>query len=152
MKSLRELFFSIPCSWNGKGELVTPIAFIHSDSRRIQPGDLFVAVKGLRSDGHGFIAEAVRRGARAVVCERFDREANERGVPQFQVSGSRAVLSHLVASAYDFPARKLKCIGITGTNGKTTTSFLIQYLLNTQSRAGLIGSVHYDDGKEIRPA
>ena len=152
MKTLRQLLDGIPCSWNGKGELATQITSVHSDSRRIRPGDLFVAISGLHLDGHQFITEAVQRGAKAIVSEHFDHAAADLGVPQFSVSSSRAILSQLVACTYDFPARKLKCIGITGTNGKTTTAFLIQYLLNVVSRAGLIGSIHYDDGKTKQAA
>ena len=147
MKVLRQLLEGISCSWNGKGELTTPIAAVRSDSRKVKLGDLFVAIPGFNVDGYQFIADAIQRGAKAVVAERFDRIVGERGIPQFVVSDSRTALACLVASAYDFPARKLKLIGITGTNGKTTTSFLIQYLLNAKSHAGLIGSIWYDDGK-----
>lgn len=147
MKTLRQLLDGIPCSWNGKGELNTPIAYVRSDSRQIKPGDLFVAITGLHLDGHQFIKEAIRRGAKVVVSERFDRAASDLEIPQFNVSKSRTALSQLVACAYDFPARKLKCIGITGTNGKTTTAFLVQYLLNEVTRAGLVGSIYYDDGE-----
>lgn len=147
MKTLRELIEGIACSWNGKGELTTQISHVQSDSRKVKPGDLFVAVRGLHADGHQFIQDAVRQGAKAIVSEHFDRTASEAGIPQFCVSDARAILSRLVAYAYDFPAHKLTMIGVTGTNGKTTTSFLIQHLLNCVSRAGLIGSIYYDDGK-----
>jgi len=152
MKTLRELLEGISCVWNGKGELATSIAHVQSDSRKIKPGDLFVAISGLHNDGYKYIRDAIRKGAKAVVAERFDPLAGDLGIPQFSVSNSRAVLAQLVACAYDFPARKLTCIGVTGTNGKTTTTFLIQHLLNAVSRSGLIGSIHYDDGKTKQPA
>ncbi|OGW87089.1 MAG: UDP-N-acetylmuramoyl-L-alanyl-D-glutamate--2,6-diaminopimelate ligase [Omnitrophica bacterium RIFCSPHIGHO2_02_FULL_46_11] len=152
MKSLYQLLDKIPCSWNGKGELRTQIGGVHSDSRKVKRGDLFVAVSGFHIDGHSFIKEALKRGAMGVVSERFDPVAATAEIPQFKVSNSRAVLSQLVASAFDFPARKLRCIGITGTNGKTTTAFLIQYLLNIVSRAGLISTIYYDDGAIKEPA
>ena len=152
MKTLRELLSGIPCSWNGKGELATAISHVQSDSRKIQPGDLFVAISGFHDDGYQFIKDAIRKGAKAVVAERFDSLASDLGIPQFSVPNARAVLSHLVACSYDFPAQKLTCIGVTGTNGKTTTTFLIQYLLNAVSRSGLIGSIYYDDGKDKQAA
>ena len=147
MKALRLLLEGIPCSWNGKGELATQIACVHSDSRKIKTGDLFVSTLGLKVDGHQFIFDAIQKGAKAIVSERFDSKVSELGIPQFVVSDSSSILSRLVASSYDFPAQKLTLIGITGTNGKTTTAFLAQHLLNSVSRAGLIGSIQYDDGK-----
>lgn len=152
MKTLRELLEGIPCSWNGKGELSAKIGQVQSDSRKVQPGDLFVAISGFHDDGYRFIGDAIQKGAKAIVAERLDRLASDLGIPQFSVSDPRAVLSQLVACAYDFPARKLTCIGVTGTNGKTTTTFLIQHLLNAVSRSGLIGSIYYDDGKTKQPA
>jgi len=152
MKTLRELLNGISCSWNGKGELTVQINRVHSDSRKIKPDDLFIAVPGLQVDGHEFIQEAVRKGAKAIVAEHFDTATSDLGIPQFGVSDSRAILSHLVACSYDFPAAKLKCIGVTGTNGKTTTTFMIQHLLNSVSRAGLMGSIYYDDGIMKQPA
>ena len=152
MKPLHQLLDKIPCSWNGKGELTLQISGVQSDSRKVKPGDLFVAVSGFLADGHDFIEEALRRGAIAVVLEHFDIALNRAAIPQFKVFSSRAVLPRLVASSFDFPAEKLRCIGITGTNGKTTTAFLIQYLLNCVSRAGLISTIYDDDGKMKQPA
>ncbi len=152
MKTLHELLAHIPCSWNGKGKLTVQIDHVQSDSRKVKPGDLFVAVSGFHMDGHKFIKEAIQRGAKAIVAEHFDPSVNDLGIPQFGVSNSRAVLSRLVACSYDFPAVKLKCIGVTGTNGKTTTAFLTHHLLNSVSRSGLVGSIYYDDGSTQRPA
>ncbi len=152
MKTLRELLHGISGSWNGKGELATRIHRVQSDSRKVQPGDLFVAVSGLHVDGHQFIQGAVQAGARAIVSERLDRALSDSDIPQFCVANSREILSSLVSASYDFPERKLISIGITGTNGKTTTAFLIQYLLNVVSRSGLIGSICYDDGQSKQSA
>lgn len=151
MKPLKELLEDIPCSWNGLGELNAPIRSVQSDSRKVKPGDIFVAVPGFHSDGHQFIEEAIRRGAKAVVCERWPSSTVENGVAQFRVSHSRSILGRLISRAFDYPAKKLKCIGVTGTNGKTTTAFLIQYLINSISRSGLLGSIYYDDGNERLP-
>ena len=142
----------IACSWNGKGGLDALIRSVRSDSRKVQPGDLFVAVPGSHVDGHRFIEQALQSGAKAIVSERFDRKVQESGLPQFVVSDSRLALSRLTASSYDFPAEKLNLIGITGTNGKSTTAFLIQHLLNQASKAGLIGTILCDDGNSKEQA
>lgn len=152
MKTLREYLADQPCAWNGKGEWDTPIRQIQADSRKVGPQDLFVAVSGAVSDGHQFIRDAVRCGAKAVVSERFDDFMGELGIPQFVVSDSRKALSHLVSRFYGEPSRKLKLIGVTGTNGKTTTTFLIQHLLASVHPTGLIGTIHYDDGKTLTSA
>ena len=152
MKPLKEFLEGIPCSWNGLGKLTVPIRSVQSDSRNVKAGDLFVALSGLHWDGHQFIEEAIGRGAKAVVCERWNDRTGKKEISQFRVSNSRHVLGRLVSCAYDYPARRLKCIGITGTNGKTTTAFLIQYLINSVSRCGLVGSVYYDDGHGKLPS
>ncbi len=144
MKTLKELLKSVPHQWNGSGELSAKISGVQSDSRKIKPGELFVAVTGFNQDGHRFINEALKKGAQAVVLEHVHDQLNS-SIPQVLVSNARSVLPLLVASSYDFPQKKIKCIGVTGTNGKTTTTFLIQYLLNCVSQSGLIGSIHYDD-------
>lgn len=144
MKSLKELLAGIPHSRNDCGEWSVKISAVESDSRKIKSGDLFVAVSGFSQDGHRFIHEAIRKGARAAVVEHPDQNLDP-SIPQILVSDTRSVLPRLVAASYDFPQKKIKCIGVTGTNGKTTTTFLIQYLLNSVSRCGLIGSIYYDD-------
>ena len=144
MKTLKELLNGISYSWNGGGELSAKISGVQSDSRKIKAGELFVAVTGLSQDGHQFTGEALKKGARAVVLEHVDSSLDS-SIPQIIVSSARVALPVLVASSYDFPQKKMKCIGVTGTNGKTTTTFLIQYLLNCVSKSGLIGTVHYDD-------
>ncbi|MCI8538381.1 MAG: UDP-N-acetylmuramoyl-L-alanyl-D-glutamate--2,6-diaminopimelate ligase [Oscillospiraceae bacterium] len=109
-------------------------------SREIQPGGLFVAVPGQLDDGHRFIEDAVRRGAAAVVCQHPPGQPP--GVPVFQVPDSRAALSALAANFYRRPGEEVTLIGVTGTNGKTTTTYLIKQLLEgvLNTKAGLIGT------------
>lgn len=147
MKSLRQLLDASPQAWKCSGNLTVPIAGVQSDSRKIKKGDLFIAVNGLKQDGEKFIQEAVKRGAAAVVCQKSHPELSS-DIPQITAADPRSMLPYLVAGSYDFPERKLKCIGITGTNGKTTTAFLIHYLLNCVSKSGLIGTVYHDNTKE----
>ena len=142
MKTLEALLTDIPHFWNGCGELSTLVSGVQSDSRKIKPREIFVAVSGLSQDGHKFVDEAVKKGAVAVVSEHFNHRLDP-SIPQVAVSNARSALPFLVAASYDFPQKKMKCIGVTGTNGKTTTTFLIQYFLNLVNKCGLIGSIHY---------
>jgi UDP-N-acetylmuramoyl-L-alanyl-D-glutamate--2,6-diaminopimelate ligase len=115
---------------------VTGLTF---DSRRIQPGDLFIAMSGVPTDGHKYIPDAIARGAAAVIGV----EAIEGlPVPYIRVSDSRQALAHIAAAWYGFPARKLTVIGVTGTDGKTTTTSLIFNILRAAGiRAGMISTV-----------
>jgi UDP-N-acetylmuramoyl-L-alanyl-D-glutamate--2,6-diaminopimelate ligase len=120
------------------------------DSRRVQRNGLFVALRGEKFDGHDFVEQAIEKGASVIVAER------EREFPRATcvvVENSRAALADLAAAFYGFPARKLKLAGVTGTNGKTTTTFLIQHLCEKASlRCGLIGTVRYQVGDRVLPA
>ncbi|GIV60099.1 MAG: UDP-N-acetylmuramoyl-L-alanyl-D-glutamate--2,6-diaminopimelate ligase [Rhodothermaceae bacterium] len=120
------------------------------DSRKVGPGGLFVAVRGEKADGHLFIDKAVQNGAIAIVCEAMPaarREQRAAGIAWLQVHDSRAALAELAAAFFGDPSRALKMTGITGTNGKTTTAYLVHHVLAAQGlRAGLIGTVTYDLG------
>jgi UDP-N-acetylmuramyl-tripeptide synthetase len=125
------------------------ITGITSDSRMVQPGDLFTAIKGLTADGHDYIDAAIERGCSAVVAqqgsltgEQFEKIA--RRIPAVLVRDSQESLGHIAAVFYDRPAEQLSMIGITGTNGKTTTSFLIESIIKAGGgRPGVIGTVNY---------
>lgn len=120
---------------------------ISHDTRRLRPGNIYVALKGQRFDGHDLVDEALRRGAVAVVGER----PLKLPVPYARVGNARKALAKLAAHFYDLPATRLKVIGVTGTDGKTTTSHLIHHLLNQNGRpTGLIGSVGYAFGHRWR--
>ena len=115
------------------------------DSRRVEPGFVFVALLGRRFDGHRFVADAVARGALAVV----GAEPLELTVPYLRLAASelRPALARLAARFYGRPSRQLWIAGVTGTDGKTTTSFLLRHLLAASGlAAGMIGTVGYDVG------
>ena len=118
------------------------------DSRKVKPGYAFVAIKGLQEDGHDYIEEAINNGARIIFAEKKYPGYNTNFI---KVNDSRKALALLAAKYYDNPAQKLKLIGVTGTNGKTTTTHLIYNLLNhIEKTAGLIGTVKIDDGNQIQ--
>jgi len=128
------------------------ITGLTDDSRRVSPGWLFVAVKGTQSDGHRFLAQAVAAGAGAIVVE-TGRVSGETlasiGIPVIQVGDSRRALGLLASRFYGDPSRRLKMIGVTGTNGKTTATYLCKAILEAAGvRAGLIGTVAYLFGEE----
>ncbi len=116
------------------------IRAIQYRAQEVEPGDLFVAIKGLAADGHDFIAQAVTRGAAAIVCER----PTAAGVATIAVTQARLALAELAAAYYGQPSHAMTLIGITGTNGKTTTSYLVERMLAASGKAcGVIGTINY---------
>ena len=121
---------------------------IADDSRRVEPGNLFVAVRGLRTDGHEFVGQAVERGAAAVIVE---APAGELPVPQLVVDRGAASLASAAAWWYGDPSRHILTVGLTGTNGKTTTSFLAAAgLAGAGFATGLIGTIGIRVGGTLR--
>ena len=128
------------------------IASVEFDSRKVIPGSIFVAVKGFNSDGHSFIKQALSRGASMIVtdaddCPYSDEElkamAEETGACIVSVKDTRRECAKLARSFYDCPESKLKMIGITGTKGKTTVSFMVKDMFEASGkRSGLIGTVY----------
>ena len=119
-------------------DLDMEIGGISYDSRKTQPGDLFVAIRGFESDGHRFIPKAVEKGAAAVLCE----VAPEDGTPYLRVADCRLGLALASREFFGNPAAEMTVIGITGTSGKTTSSYLLKHLLESKldARVGLIGT------------
>ena len=145
------------------GQIPESITSVEFDSRKIVSGSLFVAVKGFNSDGHAFIKSALEKGASLIVtdasdCPYSDDElkamAEPSGACVIKVADSRKASAYLAAEFFDHPEQKLHMIGITGTKGKTTISFMLADILETAGRkSGLIGTV-YDivDGEKIHAA
>lgn len=132
------------------GSVDVEIDDIAYDSRLVKPGGLFVAITGYQQDGHEFIADAVEQGAVAVVGEHDECELTSNYV---KVPDTRKALADLSARLYDYPGKKLKVCGVTGTNGKTTVCHLIKNILESRSKTvGMVTSTVYDTGKETFPA
>jgi UDP-N-acetylmuramoyl-L-alanyl-D-glutamate--2,6-diaminopimelate ligase len=132
-----------------RGDPALEIRGLAYDSRQVRPGDLFVAIHGHRSDGHGFIESAVEKGAVAVAAETFtSREAK---VATILVPDSRKALSRLALAFYANPFKNITLIGITGTNGKTTTTYLLESMVKAAGgKPGVLGTVNYRySGKRV---
>lgn len=131
---------AIAASYALRGDGTITIADVTEDSREVTPGSLFVAIRGTSDDGHRYIAEAIARGATAVAVERA--ELIPPGVPAVVVPSARQALATFAERVYAHPARDLDLIGFTGTFGKTTTSHVLQQLLNAAGRrTAVLGSL-----------
>jgi len=134
-----------------EGTLDREITGISYDSRRVMPGNLFVAVRGAHTDGHRFVDAAIERGAAAVVAE-TDLGYGARAT-QIKVADARWTMAQAAAHFYHEPSEQLQVVGVTGTNGKTTTAFLVKAILEAAGRpSGLLGTVQYEIGRRIIPA
>jgi UDP-N-acetylmuramoyl-L-alanyl-D-glutamate--2,6-diaminopimelate ligase len=145
-KLLSDLFAEFPFSYSGDFGASPSIHAIVIDSRKVQPGDLFIAMPGGSADGHKFIPMAIERGAAAVVGE---QEPGEVAVPYIRVGDARRAVTYLASAFHDYPGKKLTVIGVTGTDGKTTTSNLLyQILIAAGIKAGMISTVNAVIGDE----
>jgi len=150
-QNLNDLFSGIDCL-NPGGIPDQSITSIVIDSRRATPGCLFFALPGLRSDGSFFIDEAIDRGAVAVVSA-HSRRFTPSGVTAIQVARPRVVLAEVARRFYRAPDEWLSIVGVTGTNGKTTVTYLAKHLLEFRGgRVGLLGTISYDLGARTVPA
>lgn len=129
------------------GNLNLPVSGISYDSRKVKKGDVYVAIRGFRRDGIEFLPEAVENGAVAVVSI-HPPDTKYSQLTWVQVKNDRRILSHLASRFYKNPSQRLQMIGVTGTNGKTTTTLLIDSILNKSSRAAWIGTLGMNFGGE----
>ncbi len=139
------------------GGAETPIAGVEYDSRRVRPGAVFVAMKGGSTDGNRFVEKAIAAGALGIVtdsAQTFDHlTVYQPGLPILHVEHGRRALAQASAAFFGHPERILAATGITGTNGKTTTAFLAEALLNTAARTTvLIGTIEYHVAGDTRPS
>src|SRR5882724_2954162 len=132
------------------GPLDRVVESIAYDSRRVQRSGLFVALRGEKSDGHQFIDQAIEKGATVIVTE---REVQTPRATCLVVENTRSALADLGATFFQQPARRLKLAAVTGTNGKTTTTFLIKHICERAGlRCGLLGTVRYEIADRVLPA
>lgn len=144
--SLRQLFPA--ASFVGCADI--RITDICEDSTRCKPRTMFAALPGTRCQGTAFVTDAVSRGASSILVE---RPLPNVSVPQCVVRNVRAAYSYLCEALHEFPSQRLKTVGVTGTNGKTTTTFLIRSILQSAGHpTGLLGTIEYDDGIVRQPA
>jgi UDP-N-acetylmuramoyl-L-alanyl-D-glutamate--2,6-diaminopimelate ligase len=134
------------------GDTEMEIGALTFDSREAKSGSLFFAMRGTNADGHKYIGSAIEGGAKAIVCETLP-ETLAQGVTYIQVADSELAVAQAAAEFYDHPSRKLKLVGITGTNGKTTTATLLYELMRKLGyKAGLISTVVYKIGDRSIPS
>ena len=127
------------------------ITTLINDSRKVEEGSVFVCISGAVSDGHKYIPDVAAKGAAAVVVER-EVEAPE-NVTVIRVADTRYALALMSAAYFDYPAEKMKVIGITGTKGKTTTTYMIKSILDSVGyKVGLIGTIEAIIGDKKIPA
>src|SRR3989440_7902384 len=132
------------------GPIDRAVESIAYDSRRVQRNGLFVALRGEKSDGHDFIGQAIEKGAAVIVAERAEKNPRATCVI---VENTRSAMADLSARFFNYPARKLKLAAVTGTKGKTTTTFLIKHICEKAGmRTGLLGTVRYEIGERVLPA
>ena len=126
------------------------IDIITNDSREIFKNSLYIAIPGNHWDGHIFLKEVLKKGAKAVIVERIDRTVP---ITQYKVPNSRLAWSNLSAGFFNDPSKEMFVYGITATNGKTTIAFMLDEILRTQGlNTGLIGTVKIRMGQEVNPA
>ena len=150
MKKLKDLLehLDYQCLQGTTDKEITSVVY---DSRKAEPGSLFLCIKGAVSDGHAYAKEVVEKGASVLVVQ--DVVEVPEDVTVIQVENSRYAMACISAAWFDYPAKKLKTIGITGTKGKTTTTYLVKSILeNAGHKTGLIGTIETIIGEEHIPS
>jgi UDP-N-acetylmuramoyl-L-alanyl-D-glutamate--2,6-diaminopimelate ligase len=140
-----------------EGDSEQPVTGVEYDSRRVRPGAVFVAMKGGSTDGNRYVDKAIAAGAVGIITDSsptFDHLlVYQAGVPVLEVEHGRRALAQASAAFFGHPERQLAATGITGTNGKTTTAFLLEALLNAAARTTvLVGTIEYHVAGEVRPS
>ena len=140
MPELKDILYKVSLT-SSFGNMDMEVKGITFDSRKVQPGSLFVAITGTLSDGHNFIQKAIESGATAIVCERLPETINEK-ITYVTVKDSGHALGIIASNFFGNPSGKLKLVGVTGTNGKTTTVTLLYQLFSALGyNVGLISTV-----------
>lgn len=146
---LRELLTGLPAAAETRGDLDTRIDTLVTNSRDQSVNGLFFCISGLRFDAHDFAAQAAENGCVALVVERFV----DAPVTQVKVENARSAMSYIAAAFYGYPARKLRMVGVCGTKGKTTTSYLVKAILEQAGfKTGLIGTTGNMIGQKHLPS
>ena len=134
---LKNIDYKIVC-----GTAETEVNAVQYDSRKVEKGDLFVCITGFQTDGHKYAASAVEKGASVIVAEHMIDGLENSGVTVVITENTRKALAFISAAYYDYPSEKINVIGVTGTNGKTTTTYLIKSILEKAGRkTGVIGTI-----------
>mgnify|MGYP003370559804 CR=1 FL=1 len=134
-----------------QGSLDKDVTDIVNDSRKVSEGSLFFCIKGAVSDGHQYVPDVVKKGAKVLVVQ--DEVEAPEDVTVIRVKDSRYAMAYIAAAWYEYPAEKLKVIGITGTKGKTTTTYMIKSILEAAGhKVGLIGTIEAIIGDKVIPA
>jgi len=135
----------VPDAYSGIVDNEIPVTDVHCDSRKAETGTLFCCVRGERQNGESFAVEATKRGAVAILAD----HCTEAEVPHFIVDDVREVMGKAAAFVYGHPAEKMKMIAVTGTNGKTTSAYMLRSLMQASGeKTGMLGTVVYDNGNE----
>ncbi len=151
MKLLKDILYRAPIL-DSIGTTNVAVQNVTFDSRKVVKESLFVAIPGTVVDGHDFIAKAIELGARSIICEKLPAEISEK-VTYIQVKDAHATLGIVASNFFDNPSTKLKLVGITGTNGKTTVATLSHRLfMALGQKSGLLSTVNIMIGKEVHPA
>ncbi|HHV64763.1 MAG TPA: UDP-N-acetylmuramoyl-L-alanyl-D-glutamate--2,6-diaminopimelate ligase [Peptococcaceae bacterium] len=146
-RTLEELIKGIPGA-QISGDSHVLITGLTHDSRKVRPGDIYACIPGFKFDGHDFAVAALANGAKALLVERFLKL----DIPQVKVKNTRDTVGYLAAKFFDFPSRRLELIGVTGTNGKTTVTHLIEKIAHTAGKkTGLIGTLGARIGERQLP-
>ena len=150
-KTCGELFSGIDCTIIGNAD--EPVSGIAYRSDAVEPGDAFCCIVGLKSDGHSYAQDAIDRGARVLIVERKVYLADASDVTEVVVKDSRKAMARMASRFHGEPSKAFSLVGITGTNGKTTTTYLVDHIAQTLgSRTGLIGTVGISVAGESQPS